>query len=125
MNIDKFGHHVHKRLRLDQILGLHTNISEKALVKSSSGEYNLNSATLKGLKLPVAPDEAASKAYVDKLSHKFIRKEDLNTQLQIIRKDLHEYIKTNLISLYTHLKEEEEVKQKKQNEQTTNNKRNS
>lgn len=122
MNVDKFGHHVHKRLRLDQILGLRDNIFDRTLVKSSTGEYNLNSAKLKGLKLPAAADEAVNKAYVDKLSHKFVSKEEINIQLEKIKSELIQYIKTNLINLYTHLKEEEEAKLKNQNEQRANSK---
>lgn len=52
MNIDKFGHHVHKRLRQSG------NIE---------GDIDLRHARLKGLKLPRSSDEATNKAYVDQL----------------------------------------------------------
>lgn len=122
MNIDKFGHHVHKRLRLDQILGLHSNVSDGALVKSSTGEFNLKSSTLKGLKSPVAPDEAVNKAYVDTLSRKFVSKEEIKTELKNIRAELYDYTKLNILNLYKHLQEEQS---KQSNEQTANSKRNS
>lgn len=61
MNVDKFGHHVHKRLRLG-------NLSDEALVKSEGGDYNLHSSRLKGVKLPVTPDDAVNKQYVDHIN---------------------------------------------------------
>ena len=117
MNIDKFGHHVHRRLRVDQILGLRDNISG-ALVKSSNGEYDLQSATLKGVKSPVAADEVVNKAYVDKLVQNFISKKELNFQLEIIKAELYKFTKINLENLYRHLKEESLAK----NGQTANSK---
>lgn len=62
MNVDKFGHHVHKRLRLTEYIG---NYNE-TLVKSDTGHYDLKSSKLKGLSYPTEDDEAVNKAYLDK-----------------------------------------------------------
>lgn len=64
MNVDKFGHHVHKRQRI-------TNCSflvDQALTKSEEGDFNLHSSRLKGTRLPVSPDEVANKQYVDHIN---------------------------------------------------------
>lgn len=66
MNIDKFGHHVHKRLRYSN------NIT---------GEINLQSR-LKGLKRPTAADEAVNKEYVDHIVKSYITKQDLYAEIQ-------------------------------------------
>lgn len=62
MNVDKFGHHVHKRLRLSEILHLSTN----HLVRSETGDFDLQSSRLRGVQEPVAQDDAVNKNYVDK-----------------------------------------------------------
>lgn len=62
MNIDKFGHHVHKRLRLTEYI----TVNNDTLVKSETGEYDLKSSKIKGLKSPDNEDEAVNKAYMDK-----------------------------------------------------------
>lgn len=64
MNVDKFGHHVHKRLRIENSLFLSSN----TLTKSAEGEYNLNLSRLKGVKLPVSPDDVVNKQYVDQIN---------------------------------------------------------
>lgn len=62
MNIDKFGHHVHKRLRLAEYIDTFSD----TLVKSDTGHYDLKSSKLKGLTAPEEDDEAVNKAYLDK-----------------------------------------------------------
>lgn len=61
MNIDKFGHHVHKRFRFAQ------NYNE-TLQKSENGDFDLRSSRLKGLKAPLSNDEAVNKEYVDRIN---------------------------------------------------------
>lgn len=63
MNIDKFGHHVHKRLRVSELL----DFQDKALLKKDSGEYDLQSSALKGVKRPQFADEAVNKEYLDEV----------------------------------------------------------
>lgn len=62
MNIDKFGHHVHKRLRLAEYIDTFSD----TLVKSDTGHFDLKSSKLKGLTAPEEDDEAVNKAYLDK-----------------------------------------------------------
>lgn len=64
MNIDKFGHHVHKRLRFAESF---VNCDE-TLRKSDGGDFDLHFARLKGLKSPVSNDDAVNKEYVDHLN---------------------------------------------------------
>lgn len=70
MNIDKFGHHVHKRLRA---------------VEHVQGDINLNSSRLKGLKSPQSGDEAANKDYVDQTTKPFCTKQELNAEIRKIK----------------------------------------
>lgn len=63
MNIDKFGHHVHKRLRLSEFI----DTLNDTLVKTDAGHYDLKTSKLKGLSSPNEDDEAVNKAYVDNL----------------------------------------------------------
>lgn len=64
MNVDKFGHHVHKRLRLTELL----DFNENALCKSETGDYDLKSTRLKGIRSPVEGDEVVNKDYVDRMN---------------------------------------------------------
>lgn len=80
MNVDKFGHHVHKRLRLENSLFWPSNV----LTKSVEGEYNLQSSRLKGVKLPVSPDDAVNKEYVDQIN-KVIQTNLANLKLALKR----------------------------------------
>lgn len=108
MNIDKFGHHVHKRLRLDQ--SLVADITQKALIKSPAGDFDLHSTTLKGVRWPTAPDDVVNKDYVDKTLH------------------LHsDQIKIHLLNYFTQIQNQlltrlDEIKEN--NEQVTSSKRN-
>lgn len=61
MNIDKFGHHVHKRLRRSEYI----DIVNDSLLKSEAGDYDLKLTKLRGLTSPENDDEAVNKAYVD------------------------------------------------------------
>lgn len=63
MNVDKFGHNVHKRLRVSEAF----NNINNALIKSEKGEYDLKSHRLRGLTFPESADEATNKMYVDEL----------------------------------------------------------
>lgn len=64
MNVDKFGHHVHKRQRISNS----SFLDDRALTKSEEGDFNLHSSRLKGTRLPVSPDEVANKQYVDHIN---------------------------------------------------------
>lgn len=62
MNIDKFGHHIHKRMRLSELV----NFSD-TLTKSEVGDFDIKKNRLRGLNLPLDPDEAVNKQYVDEI----------------------------------------------------------
>lgn len=85
MNIDIFGHHVHKRLRLSEYIITDNN----TLVKSETGEYDLKSSKLKGLVSPDKDDEAVNKAYMDKII------EELRNEM----KNIHSRVKIYLHNL--------------------------
>lgn len=64
MNVDKFGHYIHKRMRLSELF----EINDKALLKSESGDFDLKSSRLKGIRSPEEADEVVNKDYVDRLT---------------------------------------------------------
>lgn len=72
MNVDKFGHFIHKRMRLSEIF----DFNENALLKSENGNFNLKNSRLGGIKPPVELDDAVNKDYVDRLNTKTIRELD-------------------------------------------------
>lgn len=76
MNIDKFGHHIHKRMRFSELL----DFTDKALLKSETGEYDLKLLRLKGVKTPLAADDVVNKEYVDKIIHDFYNKNKKENQ---------------------------------------------
>lgn len=82
MNIDKFGHHVHKRLRLLEFV----DTLNDTLVKSDAGHYDLKLSKLKGLSPPNEDDEAVNKAYVDKIE------QDLRNEFKKIQSDVKLYL---------------------------------
>lgn len=82
MNVDKFGHHVHKRLRVPELID-----SDKVL-KLENGEFNLRLAKLKGVKSPSATDEAVNKEYVDKLITGFCTRLELANELKKVRSEI-------------------------------------
>lgn len=80
MNIDKFGHHIHKRLRVSEIFDFH----DKALLKKDSGEYDLQLSKLKGVMRPQFPDEAVNKEYLDEVLKSL--KQEINAKITQIFK---------------------------------------
>jgi hypothetical protein len=86
MNIDKFGHHVHKRLRL-------MTVSDKALLRSENGDYDLQFSRLKGVTKPLTADDAVNKQYVDQSFTNFYDKKDLG-QIFYAKKDLDQILNT-------------------------------
>lgn len=86
MNIDKFGHHVHKRMRVSDPVELIP--LNKVLFRNESGDYDLKSSRLKGLKLAVSADEAVNKEYVDQNNNLYCRKEDILLELTSIKSQI-------------------------------------
>lgn len=69
MSIDKFGHHVHKRMRIS-VDGYGSNLP------------------LKVFKSPEASDDAVNKMYVDKITESLVTKQDLSAEVRNIKKEL-------------------------------------
>lgn len=95
MNVDKFGHHVHKRLRVLDPLECPCTQWDRVLLQNESGDYDLKHRRLKGLKFAVAADEAVTKEYVDQNNKLYCKNEDflhelksIKTQIQILQKQL-------------------------------------
>ena len=90
MNVDKFGHHVHKRLRYVPY------VQQKVLVESDIGEFDLNLKRLKGVRTPVSADEVVNKEYVDECLSQFYNKKEIDIilkKLQIeISKSVNNYL---------------------------------
>lgn len=88
MNVDKFGHYVHKRLRLSEIL----DFSNKSLSKTEHGDFDLQQRRLKGIRHPITSDEAVNKEYVDKIIHNYLTKAEVEDLVfSTIKKELIKY----------------------------------
>lgn len=86
MNIDKFGHHVHKRMRvLDPV---EFTPLAKALYQNEVGDYDLKQRRLKGLKLAVDGDEAVSKEYLNLNNSLYCKKEDFLAEIRSIKTEI-------------------------------------
>ncbi|KAH9634731.1 hypothetical protein HF086_017514 [Spodoptera exigua] len=70
--LDKFGHHIHKRMRFSELLEFNGN----ALLKSESGDFDLKKCRLRGIRSPVDPDDAVNKDYVDRLCDQTIKEQN-------------------------------------------------
>lgn len=64
MNVDKFGHYIHKRMRLSELF----EFNENALLKSENGDFDLKTSRLRGIRSPAEGDDAVNKDYVDRLN---------------------------------------------------------
>lgn len=97
MNIDKFGNHVHKRLRLSEYI----DTLDNTLVKSETGDYDLKSSKLKGVSSPENDDEAVNKAYVDEavqqLRHEMKKN---NSEVKIYLNNLEKLTSERLSTLF-------------------------
>lgn len=79
MNVDKFGHHIHKRMRLSELF----EINENTLLKSKNGDFDLKTSRLRGIKNPVEADDAVNKDYVDRMTANMIK--EFNTLIGTLR----------------------------------------
>lgn len=61
MNVDKFGHHVHKRQRLNEIIRI-----ESALKRTDDNNLSVENRRLQNLNSPQESNDAATKEYTDK-----------------------------------------------------------
>lgn len=97
MNTDKFGNHIHKRLRLTELF----DISENILSKTDKGDFDLRNVRLTGVKLPLADNDAVNKQYVDQMKELYFSKEEIQVFLQSIKSQLqilHNKLETNFYS---------------------------
>lgn len=78
MNIDKFGHHVHKRLRVSEYF----DVLNDALVKSDTGDYDLKLARLRGLPSPIFQDEVVNKQYIDTTLKQLYSKREIQDKIK-------------------------------------------
>lgn len=97
MNIDKFGHHVHKRLRLAELF----EFTENALIKKENGCYDLQSSRLKGLQTPQELNEAVNKEYVDMNLKKVCSKEEIKVIVDEVYKEVQRIINLFINNVYT------------------------
>lgn len=78
MNVDKFGHHVHKRLRVSDYIGALND----TLNKAETGYYDLKQTRLRGLPVPVSEDEAVNKEFVDFALKKYYTKTEVDIKVK-------------------------------------------
>lgn len=97
MNIDKFGHHVHKRMRMDitDIISI-----DKLLIRNENGDFDLKQCRLKGLKSPEGLDEAVTMEYIIENNKLYCRQQDFMGEINNIKTEL-QLIKTQLRSMPT------------------------
>lgn len=97
MNVDKFGHHIHKRMRFSDFFDL----SNKTIIKTPDGDYNLQTSRLKGVLDPIEADEVASKAYVDKISDNYCTKHEAEILIGKCRYQILKVIDMKIADLFT------------------------
>lgn len=117
MNIDKFGHYVHKRMRSVEP----SNLLEKSLAQALKGECKLKLQSLQILNPPLSDNHAVNKQYMDKVMADFYTKSEINKQLQIIKSDmllLIDQLQNNVFKKHERIKTTIDSK----NEKTRNNK---
>lgn len=95
--MDKFGHHIHKRLRLPEFF----EIFDKALMKTENEEFDLQSTRLTGVISPLRANDAANKEYVDKQSELFANKQEVYNTLNALKSDIEKYIQNFKEDYYT------------------------
>ena len=89
MNVDKFGHYIHKRMRLSELF----EFNEKALLKSETGDFDLKTSRLRGIISPVEADDAVNKEYVDRLNADTLK--ELNNL--VVSKDYVDRLNANML----------------------------
>lgn len=84
--MDKFGHHIYKRLRLSDFL---ESIDKPlTLVKEENGEIDLQSKRLTGIIIPLKANDAVNKEYVDKQSESYASKQEVHDLFNTIKTDI-------------------------------------
>lgn len=114
MNIDKFGHHVHKRLRV-------TEFNDKALLRTENDDFDLQSSRLRGVNSPVLPSDAVNKKYVDQLLRNTYEKKKIDALFEIINSQINHLSRQLNLNFYTK-KEIDNILYQLNNDKKTNSK---
>lgn len=96
MNIDKFGHHVHKRLRANEV----SDLNYKALLRTNGACFE-GSLQLKGVAEPSLPDDAVNKQYVDQYIQNMYDKTYIDSLFDTINNQIHHLSSQLRINFYT------------------------
>lgn len=83
--MDKFGHHINKRLRITDFL----ETSDKAFILE---EIDVQSKRLTGVLIPLKANDAVNKEYVDKQFESFASKQEVYDLLSTLKLDTQKYI---------------------------------
>lgn len=118
MNIDKFGQHVHKRLRAGEISGL----KYKALLLTEAGHFDLKSLRLKGVVKPLSSDDAVNKQYVDEYIQNMYEKKYIDSSFDTINNQIQQLASQLKLNFYTK-KEIHDILEKLNNDKTANSER--
>lgn len=118
MDIDKFGHHVHKRLRAGEI----SELKYKALLRTEAGYFDLKSSRLKGVVNPLSSDDAVNKQYVDECIQNIYEKKYIDSLFNTINNQIRQLATQLKLNFYTK-KEIDDIFKKLNNDKTTNSER--
>lgn len=94
MNIDKFGHHVHKRLRISN------PIKMENILKLINEEYNLNKIRLTGLRMPTSDDDAVNKEYMDNAIKEYYTRDQLDIKFEKLKTEIFQFMVNYLKDKY-------------------------
>jgi hypothetical protein len=97
MNVDKFGHHVHKRLRVSDI----SEFNHKALLRTENGDFDLQSARLKGVEFPVSPKDAVNKQYFHQFIKNLYERKTLDSLFETINNQIKHILLQLKLNFYT------------------------
>lgn len=97
MNIDKFGHHVHKRLRLTDLF----DFTDHPLTLKKYENDELNSSILKNVQTPKDSNDAVNKEYIDTITKNLCNKEEVNFILNEFMKEVQRVLDRFIKDVYT------------------------
>lgn len=82
--MDKFGHHIHKRLRVPDFL----ENFDKVLMRTETGEIDLQNTRLTGIVIPLKNTDAVNKEYVDRQAELYLKKQEVDTLINTLKADV-------------------------------------
>lgn len=97
MNVDKFGHHIHKRMRLSEVFDL----TDKTILKSPDGHFNLQNNRLRGVTAPIDADDVANKGYVDQVINKLASKTEVEVFVSKVKQVIMKMVENKMEDLFT------------------------